>query len=217
MGVDFATCAETGGYVKNLSDSFYMSVITLTTVGFGDYQPRTKLGRLISIPWMVIGFTTFAHLITQLGTYFYEQKKSAKMMAADAVTSIDKETFNKIDKDGNGYLDKGEFMAYTLLKYEVVSEKLIDHIIQEYNSFEGSGDKRVTHEMIAKRQLKPKGNAWRHRIGRHTGKEVGSNHMHKQLKGGMQKLLPCSNEQRGHWSKSPVTGVCRRSFAQSCQ
>merc|ERR1719223_1444396 len=89
-----------------------------------------------------------------LSSYFYERRKSAKMMAADAVTSISEETFKKIDLDGNGYLDRSEFLAYTLLKYDVVDESLIEEIFKQYGKFEGASTRRVTHKEIAQRQQK---------------------------------------------------------------
>merc|ERR1719446_1278995 len=150
----FDTCAATGGYVKSLNDAFYMSVVTLTTVGFGDYQPRTNLGRLISIPWMFIGAFIFANGISSLAAYFYESKKTTKMMAAETTTSIDKTIFNKIDRDGNGYLDRAEFLAYSLLKYDVCDEGFINSMFQEFKRLdhEGAGEKGVTHAMLAERQ-----------------------------------------------------------------
>jgi hypothetical protein len=36
-------------------DSFYFSVITLTTVGYGDFAPKTDLGKLFSILYILIG------------------------------------------------------------------------------------------------------------------------------------------------------------------
>ena len=47
------------------------------------------------------------------------------MLAIDATNSISKDNFSKIDRDRNGHLDRGEFLAYTLLQYEVVSEELL--------------------------------------------------------------------------------------------
>ena len=40
-------CEETGGTTKTLLDAVYMGVITFSTVGFGDYTPDTRLGRMI--------------------------------------------------------------------------------------------------------------------------------------------------------------------------
>ncbi|MCD4806640.1 MAG: potassium channel family protein, partial [Methanococcoides sp.] len=40
---------------KNLIDSVYGTVATLTTVGFGDISPASPLARLLYMPFMIAG------------------------------------------------------------------------------------------------------------------------------------------------------------------
>lgn len=36
-------------------DSFYFSVITLTTIGYGDFTPQTTLGKIITMIYVFLG------------------------------------------------------------------------------------------------------------------------------------------------------------------
>lgn len=36
-------------------DSLYFSVITLTTIGYGDFAPQTDLGKLFTIVYIILG------------------------------------------------------------------------------------------------------------------------------------------------------------------
>jgi hypothetical protein len=38
-----------------LLDAFYFSVITLATVGYGDFTPRTTLGKLFTVGYVLVG------------------------------------------------------------------------------------------------------------------------------------------------------------------
>merc|ERR1740123_1527136 len=53
LGIVFFRCAE--NHVKSWSDAFYMSSITMTTVGFGDMVPMTNYGTVFCIVWMLVG------------------------------------------------------------------------------------------------------------------------------------------------------------------
>lgn len=149
---DYDTCVATGGYVKGFSDSFFMSVMTLTTIGFGDYQPRTVWGRLISIPWMLCGVAVFASSISTISAFFYDRKKAEALTAVDSASFKSQAAFKSIDRDGKGHLDRTDFLAYTLLKYDVVSEELVEAIFKEYENLEGAKAGRVCHATIAERQ-----------------------------------------------------------------
>lgn len=38
-------------------DSFYFSVVAVTTVGFGDFAPETDLGKLFTVLYIVVGLS----------------------------------------------------------------------------------------------------------------------------------------------------------------
>ena len=53
-----------GANITNLSDAFWWAVVTIATVGYGDYYPVTAAGRLIAIFIMLSGIGVFALLIS---------------------------------------------------------------------------------------------------------------------------------------------------------
>ena len=61
------------GYVLiegwTVTDSLYMTAITLTTVGFGEVQPLSPTGRLFTVFLMVVGIGTVAYGFSILGQY----------------------------------------------------------------------------------------------------------------------------------------------------
>ncbi|MCP3934456.1 MAG: two pore domain potassium channel family protein [Actinomycetia bacterium] len=62
--------------VEELSwvDSFYLTVMTLTTVGYGDVSPQTASGRLFTTFYVLVGIGLFAALISEVARAIIEDK-----------------------------------------------------------------------------------------------------------------------------------------------
>lgn len=50
-------------------DSFYFSVITLATVGYGDFTPKTTAGKLFTVVYILIGLGIIASFISAIARY----------------------------------------------------------------------------------------------------------------------------------------------------
>lgn len=143
-GCDPLNCAaSTKAYRKTYIDAFYMSCISLTTVGFGDYAPKSEVGRVVGIFWMFIGVAVTGNFISEITSTFLEVKKERKNY-----DRISYDTFAEIDVDGNGTLSKYEFVSFVLLQYGLVKKEDLDEIIAMYDKLDASGDGVVTYEDI---------------------------------------------------------------------
>ena len=59
-------------------DSLYFSVITLTTVGYGDFSPQTTGGKLFTIFYIFIGLGMILSFLQTLFDHFNEERKQYK-------------------------------------------------------------------------------------------------------------------------------------------
>lgn len=77
-------------YVEQWSylDAVYFCVVTLATVGYGDFAPKTDLGRLFAIPYIIVGvamlgvFIQIAGKTALQGLQDRSERKRAKEQAA---------------------------------------------------------------------------------------------------------------------------------------
>ncbi|CAM4011556.1 MULTISPECIES: potassium channel family protein [Flavobacterium] len=60
-------------------DSLYFSVVTLTTIGYGDFTPKTDAGKLFTVLYIIVGIgmiLSFINTIQHHYTYMkYREKK----------------------------------------------------------------------------------------------------------------------------------------------
>jgi ABC-type amino acid transport substrate-binding protein len=106
--------------VTSLSDGIYWAAVTMTTVGYGDVTPLTRVGRFIAVLWMLVSLALISLLTTSL----------VSRMTADAVTSapiartsdLDGKRLAAVaDSSGAEYLDE-QHLHYT--KYANLKDAL---------------------------------------------------------------------------------------------
>ena len=56
-------------------DTAYFSVITLTTIGYGDFSPATDLGKLFTIGYIVIGVGVILGFINAVYHHYKSQNQ----------------------------------------------------------------------------------------------------------------------------------------------
>jgi len=57
------------------ADAFWWSVVTMTTVGYGDFFPETNYGRfLVGLPTMIFGISILGYLLSAVATRLIEAK-----------------------------------------------------------------------------------------------------------------------------------------------
>lgn len=62
-----------GSNIRNFWDALWWSVVTITTVGYGDHYPITLVGRLVAVGLMIGGITVLGVVTASLASWLIEQ------------------------------------------------------------------------------------------------------------------------------------------------
>lgn len=138
------TCSSSGGFVTSYSDAFYAAVITYATVGFGDYAPRTEVGRAVASVLMLLGVLAYVNLVTNISSLLEALKAEYRKPMR-----VGRTLFDEIDEDGNGFINKDEFRNFMLVKQNVVSLEMLQHIDRLFEAIDADASGRISYEEIS--------------------------------------------------------------------
>jgi voltage-gated potassium channel len=74
------------GNIKTVGNALWWAVVTLTTVGYGDFTPVTWQGRVAATLLMFIGFLVLATVTAQISSTFIDQAARARAKESGSVT-----------------------------------------------------------------------------------------------------------------------------------
>lgn len=59
-------------------DAIYFSIITLTTIGYGDFSPQTDAGKIFTIFYIIIGIGIILNFINTAHNHYNTMKSNQK-------------------------------------------------------------------------------------------------------------------------------------------
>eukprot|EP01119_Soliformovum_irregulare_P012445 TRINITY_DN3238_c0_g1_i1.p1 TRINITY_DN3238_c0_g1~~TRINITY_DN3238_c0_g1_i1.p1 ORF type:complete len:1007 (-),score=300.40 TRINITY_DN3238_c0_g1_i1:109-3129(-) len=87
---------ETGGSITNMLDAIYFIIVTSSTVGYGDYSPKTPAGKVIVMGMIIVGIAIFpiqlsklAELITADRDNVHYKSSTSHVVVSTAQENVD--------------------------------------------------------------------------------------------------------------------------------
>jgi voltage-gated potassium channel Kch len=120
----FEECKNTGGGTKGWLDALYFSVVTVTTVGFGDYTQLSRIGRWVGIVWMVIGAAATANWVSAVSEGVFGDDSTPAPPSDDDLL----QEFHTKD----GRLTREQHHLWILRKQGVLSSELLESLDEQF-------------------------------------------------------------------------------------
>lgn len=128
------------GEGKTPGQGLYMSIITLTTVGFGAFTAETEAGKVFGAFWMIIGVASLGGFVAS----FTEFMVSMKDRERDKKEHDAEDVLNEELKDHNGRIDKMRYLQYALLKYNIASKQQVAAILKQYDALDEDNEGSIS-------------------------------------------------------------------------
>jgi len=134
------------GHMEDWSgvDSIYFSIITLTTVGFGDVTPQSQGGRLLASFLLPIGLVTLTIVASstaeKLASVGKPKGKSLKMLLS--------ELQHVIEEDDDGTVSEEEFMIFMLKQSGKLDEDTEDILRRQFKALDADGSGELDEDDV---------------------------------------------------------------------
>ncbi|GMI40565.1 hypothetical protein TrCOL_g7860 [Triparma columacea] len=123
-------------------ECFYFAVITGTTIGYGDYSPNlSEGGKLAGTIYVLIAVVGLGGVLGDIAGYFIEakQKEALERILKKKITMED---FEEFDMDGDGKIEKSEFVLRKLMLMGILHNEDVIRVEKEFDvmDVDGSGE-----------------------------------------------------------------------------
>lgn len=139
VGVGFMHFVERLGWL----DSLYLSVMSVTTVGYGDRAFTSLAGRIFASIWLLVSTLAVARAFLYLAEARVDKRHRmmAKWVLGQHMTVSE---FLAADIENNGFVSKSEYVIYKLKEMEKISEKDILQICEQFERLDTGNCGKIT-------------------------------------------------------------------------
>ncbi|KAL9232245.1 hypothetical protein vseg_007374 [Gypsophila vaccaria] len=139
IGVGVLHFVEHLGWV----DALYLSVMSVTTVGYGDRAFKSLNGRAFASIWLLVSTLAVARAFLYLAEARVDKRhrRLAKWVLGQDLTVSQ---FLAADMDNNGFVSKSEYVIYKLKEMGKVSEKDVLLICKKFDQLDTGNCGKIT-------------------------------------------------------------------------
>jgi len=129
----------------------YMSIITLTTVGFGSELPATEAGKVFGSFWMLFGVVSLLSLVSGLTELMLAIKAREQWSQEEAKLEIErlrKRLSLSTENSKNLMVSRHEFLRFALVHSTMIGREELEKIDTTFQAFGPNEDDDVPLELI---------------------------------------------------------------------
>lgn len=127
----------------NWMDALYLSIMSVTTVGFGDRAFKTLPGRVFASFWLLISTLAVARAFLYLAEARMDKRQrmiSKRVLHKDLTV----DDLDAADLNHNGFISKAEFVIYKLKEMGKITDNDILVICNQFNKLDVNNTGKIT-------------------------------------------------------------------------
>lgn len=137
------------GYYEGweLTDSVYWTVVSSYTIGFGDFAPKTTLGRLCCILFLPFAVAVIGEVLGRIASVYMDRKRNQaeEIFLQRSLTTTD---LRSLDLNADGRVTKSEFLTYMLVALQKVSLEDIEELYAVFDRLDVDSSGTLTQRDV---------------------------------------------------------------------
>ncbi|CAN8070548.1 unnamed protein product [Agarophyton chilense] len=131
----------------SLLNATYVTIISASTVGFGDLQPTRNSSKLAMTVWLCFATIWAAKVVGEVaGTFAKMKQKSATRRLMGA--TMDMKSLMRMDKDQDRRVDRCEFLAQMLIRTGKVSDEDVQPLLKRFAQLDRDSSGFITMDEV---------------------------------------------------------------------
>ncbi|CAH2072080.1 unnamed protein product [Thlaspi arvense] len=127
----------------DLVDSVYLSVMSVTTVGYGDRAFKTLEGRLFAAAWLLVSTLAVARAFLYLAEARID-RRHRKAVKSALNREITVEDLLAADTYQHGFISRSEYIVLKLKEMQKISEKDINQVAIQFDKLDPNNLGKIT-------------------------------------------------------------------------
>lgn len=132
------------GEEKTWLQAIYMSVITLSTVGFGAFNANTDAGQVFGAFWMLLGVTSLVGFVAAFTTVMAKLKEIERWAHENEEMMKNLALLEQKEIEKGDYLDRYEFISFALVQGKFATQEQLATIEKEFQRLQPDSDGYIT-------------------------------------------------------------------------
>ncbi len=129
------------GQGSSFVDAFYWSIVTGTTVGYGDVSPLEPVTRGFSLVYLFASVVCMAKALSAFGSLLEADDGHAASLLN---RKLDEKFLVSLDSDGTGEVSEFEYLSAMLVLLEYVEQDDIDDVMKAFRKLDTDGSGTLT-------------------------------------------------------------------------
>ena len=131
---------------ESFVDAFYWSIVTGTTVGYGDVSPLIPATRAFALIYLFVAVITMGKALSAFGTLLDSDDGHDALLLN---RKLDEPFLMSLDQDGTGEVSEFEYLSAMLVLLEYVEQDDINRVMKAFRKLDLDGSGSLTVEDLA--------------------------------------------------------------------